>query len=83
MLHVVRDRIKDFLSCRWNGNSRFDNWRNVGQDRFGGSWGRRCTSKQYLAGLWNDSDSKLSQEINAQNGICHCSLQKFAVKSLP
>jgi hypothetical protein len=38
---------------------------------------------QYLAGLWSNSNSELSQEINAQNGTCHCGLQKLAVKNLP
>jgi hypothetical protein len=35
-----------------------------------------------LAGLWSNIDSKLSQEINALNGTCHCSLEKFSCKKL-
>jgi hypothetical protein len=80
-LHVVRDRIRDFL-CRRNGNRRLNNERNAGQRWFSSGWGRHHTSKQYLAGLWTNSDSELSQEINAQNRICHCSLQKFCFKKL-
>jgi hypothetical protein len=33
-----------------------------------------------LAGLWSNSDAELSQEINAQNGTCHCGLQKLGSK---
>jgi hypothetical protein len=55
---------------------------NVGQKRFGGGWGHRRTSKQYLAGLWSNSDSELSQEINAQNGTCYCGLQKLSCEKL-
>jgi hypothetical protein len=42
--------------------------------------GHRCTSKQNLAGLCNNSDSELPQEINAQNGTCQCGLQKLGRK---
>jgi hypothetical protein len=35
-----------------------------------------------LAGLWSNSDSELSQEINAQKGTCHCGMQKFCCKKL-
>jgi Mn-containing catalase len=52
------------------------------KQQFGGGWGRRRTSKQYLAGLWSISDSELSQEINDQNGTCHCGLQKFGCEKL-
>jgi hypothetical protein len=58
-----------FSVLRWNGNKRLNNWRNVGQKQFGGGWGHRRTSKQSLAGLWSNSNSELSQEINAQNGM--------------
>jgi hypothetical protein len=30
--------------------------------------------------LWSNSDSELSQEINAQNKACHCVLQKTGSK---
>ncbi len=36
---------------------------------------------QQQGDLWN-SDSELSQEINAQNGSCHCCLQKLGSKKL-
>ncbi len=39
-------------------------------------------AEQYLAGLWSNSNSELSQEINAQNGTCHCGLQKFDCEKL-
>jgi hypothetical protein len=35
-----------------------------------------------LAFIWGNSDSELSQEINAQNETCHCSLQEFGCKQL-
>jgi hypothetical protein len=57
-------------------------WAKCWAKAIGGSWGRCCTSKQYLAGFWSYSDSELSQEINAQNGTCHCGLQKFGCKQL-
>jgi hypothetical protein len=38
MLHVIRDRIRDFLCCRWKRNKRLNNGRNVGQRHFGGGW---------------------------------------------
>ncbi len=44
--------------------------------------GSSVESKQYLAGLWSNSDSELSQEINAKNGTCHCGLQNFSCKKL-
>jgi hypothetical protein len=55
------------------------------QRGFGGSLGRRHTSKHDLAVLWGNSDSELSQEINAQNGTSNSCLQetgskKFALK---
>ncbi len=80
-IHVIVDRIRDFL-CRWNGNKRLNNRRNAGQRRFGGGCDRHSASKQNLAGLWSNSDSELSQEINAQNGTCHCGLQNFGCKKL-
>ncbi len=80
-LHILMYRIRDFL-CRWNGNIRVNNRRNAGQRRFGGGLDRHSTSKQYLASLWSNSDSELSQDINAQNGTCHCSLQNFGCKKL-
>jgi hypothetical protein len=49
----------------------------LGKRWFRSGWGHRRTSKQYLAGLWRNSDSELSQEINA-----HCGLQKFGCKEL-
>jgi hypothetical protein len=42
--------------------------------------GHHCTNKQNLADLWSNSDSELPQEINAQNGTCHCGLQKLGSK---
>jgi hypothetical protein len=55
----------------------------VGGDRCGHhTWGRRHTSKQYLATLWINSDSELSQEINAHKRTCHCGLQKFGCEKL-
>jgi hypothetical protein len=35
-----------------------------------------------LAGLWSNSDSALSQDINAQNGTCHCGLQNIGCEKL-
>ncbi len=80
-LHLIRERIRDFL-CHWNRNRRLNNGQNAGQRWCGGGWVHCRTSKQCLAGLWSNSDSELSQEINAQNGTCHCSLQKFCCKKL-
>jgi hypothetical protein len=39
-------------------------------------------AKLYLAGLWSNSDSELSKEINAQNGTCHCTMQTLGCKQL-
>jgi hypothetical protein len=72
-----------FCVAEWNENKRLNSGQNVGQRHFGGGWGRCRSSKQYLAGLWSNSDSQLSQEINAQNRTCHCGLQNLAVNSLP
>jgi hypothetical protein len=47
---------------------------------FGGRLGRCLTSKHDLAGLWSNSDSEFSQEINTQNGTRNSSLQKTQSK---
>jgi hypothetical protein len=51
----------------------------LGQKRFDGGW---AIAEKYLAGLWSHSNSELPQEINAQNGTCHCGLQKFGCEKL-
>jgi hypothetical protein len=68
------------LGCRQNRKRWLRNLWKIGQKRFGSGPGSRRTSKQNLAGLWSNSDSELSQEINAQNGTCHCGLQKTGGK---
>ncbi len=58
-------------------------WEKLEQRGFGGELGDRCTSKHDLEVLWSNSDSELSQEIDAQNGSSNSCLQKLEVKSLP
>ncbi len=52
----------------------------IGQKRWGSGQDRRCTSKENFACLWSNSDSELSQEVNAQKRTCHCCLQKLGSK---
>jgi hypothetical protein len=82
MLHVVGDRIRNFFVLPMEWEQSVQQLAKCWAKTVRGSWGRCSTSKQYFAGLWSNSDSDLSQEINAQNGTCHCGLQKFHCKKL-
>ncbi len=68
------------MSMEWKQTAQ--QWAKRWAEAVRGPLGCRRTSKQYLAGFWSNSDSELPQEINAQNGTCHCGLLKFGCKKL-
>jgi hypothetical protein len=77
MLHVFRHRIRDWLHCNGSGADETKT-----EETIWGGWGHRRTNKQYLVGLWSNSDYELSQETNTQNGTCHCGLKNLGCEKL-